>query len=80
MNANKDLIRIGFVGSMSLTVALFVSTVAFKEKELRSQAKLGALIAATIIMILAALYSLYLNKINSTVNINQAKGNSINGQ
>lgn len=42
---------LGYVGSMSLTVALFVANVAFQDKTLRQEAKMGALMAASMVMI-----------------------------
>lgn len=49
---------LGFVGSMSLTVALFVANVAFTDNALRQEAKMGALGSATLVMISCILYRL----------------------
>eukprot|EP01083_Nonionella_stella_P077760 212479_1 len=47
----KQLPMLAYTGCMCLTVALFVSNVAFEEKELREEAKMGALGAASLVMI-----------------------------
>merc|ERR1719242_2722904 len=47
----RNIPWLGYVGSMSLTVALFVANVAFQDKTLRQEAKMGALMAASLVMI-----------------------------
>ena len=56
MNIKKDLLLLSFVGSVSLTVSIFVANVAFTDKKLRQEAKMGALISATVVMISCILY------------------------
>ena len=64
----KQLPLIGFCASLSLTISLFISNIAFIENQLTNEAKMGALCAAAFGMFGGIMYRL-IYRLNKDDNI-----------